>query len=420
MVAVAVLTALAADLAYESQVSLRIAANARNELQATYLAKSGIALSRLVLAFQAEVDEAAGGTTAIAGAPAMPRPQLWKIAPVDSDLAAALFGGPARSRPEAATALAALTGTPAAGPQPYPPAVPATPAAPAAPAPPTAGSFEVDIQDEGQKVNAQLEGTDTGQLPAQVQAFWQLICDPKWDPLFDREDANGVRTSRADLLVNLRDWVDPDSVTSAIAASFAPSGCAIALPPKPFEPGFGDENALYDRGDVQDRYRTKNARMDSLDELYLVSGIGDAFMAAFGDQLTVYLKRDTLANANALDLFPLQRNAALMATNHADPKLQDLKFLLELQKAAQLRTMFGFFALTAKDLSEIVGGLGVSVNPNAVGGTTPLFTDKSTVFRLRAQGRAGDVTKTLDVILRPDKIQPTKPIPGQIVHWREE
>ena len=66
MVAVAVLTALAADLAYESQVSLRIAANARNELQATYLAKSGIAVSRLVLAFQQELDGVGGPAQASA------------------------------------------------------------------------------------------------------------------------------------------------------------------------------------------------------------------------------------------------------------------------------------------------------------------------------------------------------------------
>ena len=58
MVAVAILGVLAADLAYETQVSLRIAANARDELQATYLAKGGVALSRLVLSFQQEVDEA--------------------------------------------------------------------------------------------------------------------------------------------------------------------------------------------------------------------------------------------------------------------------------------------------------------------------------------------------------------------------
>ena len=41
----------------------------------------------------------------------------------------------------------------------------------------------------------------------------------------------------------------------------------IALATEPFELGYGDENMPYDRGD--DRYRVKNARMDSVDELFL-------------------------------------------------------------------------------------------------------------------------------------------------------
>ena len=398
MVAVAVLTALAADLAYESQVSLRIAANARNELQATYLAKSGIALSRLVLSFQRELEDTTSNVSAMPGAPAMPRPQLWKIAPVDSELVSALFGGALRSRPETGPAPAAL----------------------AAAAGPAAGTFQVAIDDEGQKVNAQLEGTSTGMLPAQVQAFWQLICDPRWDPLFDREDENGVRVSRADLLIHLRDWVDDEvpPTSSALAASFSPNGCAIALPQNPFEPGFGDENFPYDRG--EDRYRTKNARMDSLDELYLVAGIGDAFMAAFGNQLTVYMGRDEKQNVNTTDPVALLHFAMRMANAQDDPKLLDPKFAQALVKAVVERTFGGILSMSAKDLSDIVQGLGVTVNQNLLSGPNSPFTDKSTVFRLRSVGRAGDVTKTLDVVLRPDKIQPNVPIPGRIVHWREE
>mgnify|MGYP001764534641 CR=1 FL=1 len=35
-----------------------------------------------------------------------------------------------------------------------------------------------------------------------VLALYQLVCDPRWDPLFDREDANGTRISRQDLLMH--------------------------------------------------------------------------------------------------------------------------------------------------------------------------------------------------------------------------
>ena len=46
---VAVVTVLATELAYDTRVSLQLAANARNELQATQQARGAVALSRLVL-----------------------------------------------------------------------------------------------------------------------------------------------------------------------------------------------------------------------------------------------------------------------------------------------------------------------------------------------------------------------------------
>ena len=59
---IAILTAVAVDLAYNTRVSLQLAANARDELRATYLAKSGVAMSRLVLHFQQRLDQATGAS----------------------------------------------------------------------------------------------------------------------------------------------------------------------------------------------------------------------------------------------------------------------------------------------------------------------------------------------------------------------
>jgi general secretion pathway protein K len=389
MVAVAILSALAADLAYETRVSLRIAANARDDLQATYLAKGGVALSRLVLSFQQELDDA---IPRIPGAPSPPRPQLWRV-PVGPELASGLFGGPSRASPEG-------EGGAAAGPAP--------------------GTFLVAIDDEGSKVNVQLEGLGTGMLGAQVQALYQLVCDPRWDGLFDREDENGLRVSRLDLLVHLRDWVDPDETTSALAASFAPGGCSLVTPQNPFEPGFGDENYSYDRG--EDRYRAKNARMDSLAELYLVAGVGDAFMAAFGDAVTVYLPRDAKRNVNVTDPARLLQFARIMADPPGQPLLLDPVFAERLQKAVLERTLGGILTLSPAELGQLVEASGVRVNAAQLADGSPQnpFTDRSSVFRLRAAGRAGDVTKTLDVVVRADKIQAGVPTPGRIVLWREE
>src|SRR5512140_4016551 len=61
VVAIAVLTALAVDLAYQTQVRLRIAAAGRDQLRAQALAQSGVTLGRLVLGFQAQLDQASAG-----------------------------------------------------------------------------------------------------------------------------------------------------------------------------------------------------------------------------------------------------------------------------------------------------------------------------------------------------------------------
>ncbi len=63
-VAVAVLTALAVDLAYDARVTLRIAANGRDELRASYAARGGVSLARLVLSLQKQIDDQMKGAGA--------------------------------------------------------------------------------------------------------------------------------------------------------------------------------------------------------------------------------------------------------------------------------------------------------------------------------------------------------------------
>ncbi len=381
MVGVAVLTALAVNLAYESRVSLQIAANARDELRGSYAARSGIALSRLVLSFQQQLE-----LLPQAGAVPMQRIQIWRMVPVSSALAGTLFPGAAPAEGTARTA----------GP---------------------AARFDAVIDDEGRKVNAQLEALTTNKsLGPQVQTLYQLICDPRWDPLFDREDARGVRITREDLLVHLRDWVDLDEGSSALRASSAATSCGMIVGQPAFEEGFGDESQPYDRGD--DRYRAKNARMDSLEELHLVAGVSDAFMAAFGDALTVYLKRDAKQNINTIDREELLRSAWSIAAQRMEPALYESTFAELLQKAVLQQTAGGLLSLAPAAFGELVKAAGVRVDEARLAE----FTDKSTTFRIRSSGMAGDVTSVIDAVVRLEDPQPgaTAAGAGRIIHWREE
>ncbi|HTN54316.1 MAG TPA: hypothetical protein VML50_18045 [Anaeromyxobacter sp.] len=456
MVAVAVLTALAVDLSYEARVRLRIAANARDELRATALAQSGVNMARLVLSFQQQLDGtskqlaglagAAGGlpgnlgailTALQGGAPPAPAKgpaqagqqtqsqgaasggglgiQLWNLVPVNSGLVSALFPG--------------------AGVSPSPGK--AAPAGEGASRPTAAygdfeGGFDVKIEDEATKVNLQFDSplAQTGTLPMQVDAYLRLVCDPKWDPIFDREDANGQRWNRQDVAVHLRDWTDADQVSSNLAVSFPAGSCSYLIAPNPFEPGFGDENYPYDRG--PERYKAKNARLDSLDELYLVAGVSDAFMAAFGDHLTVYVPRDFGMNVNTNDPAEQLRIAWLMSEpGPTQGLLADPAFQARFQKALLEVRMGGLLTVTPLQFAQLLEGLGVLVKAQYAtqSSTSTSFTDKSVVFRIRALGAAGDVTKLIDAVVTFDPTQTTDPtapaVPGQptagrLIHWREE
>jgi general secretion pathway protein K len=394
IVSIAVLTALAVNLAYDSRVSLRIAANARDELRASYLARSGVTLSRLVLSFQQDLNDIAQPAAAAGAAGAgIPRIQLWRLLPVGSELARALFPAKA-SRPGEAAAES---------------------------------GFEAAIDDEGRKVNAQLDisvkMSAAASAAAQVQALYQVICDPRWDPLFEREDANGVRTSREEFLTRLRDWVDEDDQGAALRAAFGGASCGMVADSVrgPFEDGFGDENQPYDRG--EERYKAKNARMDSLDELFLVSGVGDAFMAAFGDALTVYLPREAKRNVNELDRTRLVQLAMLVANPPGQPALYDPVFAERLQKLVLERTLGGILAISPQDLGPLISAAGVMVNQNLLLPSNPStpFTNQSNTFRVRATGKAGDVAATIDAVVRSEKAAPGVPVaaPGKLVHWKE-
>jgi general secretion pathway protein K len=421
IVAVAVLTALAAQLAYSARVRLQLAGDARDELRAMWLAKSGVATSRLVLAFQQQIDAstgsaggAAGGAGGAAGALSL-KIRIWSLVPISSGLVTGLFGG---------------------GPAPD---APARPANEAREGPAIArfgdfdGAFEANIEDEGAKVNAQLDaGVASGQLRPGVLALFQLMCDARWEPLFDREDAHGQKTTRQELIQNLRDWVDDKSVTSSLAATFPGAPCDAVVADRAIEDGFGDENFPYDRGPTDERYKTKNARFDSIDELYLVQGYTDAVGTAFGDQLTVYLPRESKRTIDPRNPVALVELAQAIANPPGQAVLVDPEFRARLQKAVMEQTLGGLLGMSSSAFATTLQALGVQVSSDVTTAGSPRnpIGDRSYVYRIRSTGAAGQVSRTLDVVVTYDPNQnrgdgttgsaSEGTSAGRVLRWREE
>jgi general secretion pathway protein K len=464
---IAILTAVSVDLAYNTRVSLQAAVNARDELRAYYLAKSAVSISRLVLNFQQQLD-ASGSAAAAAGARVQAATanlaqgqqpgvagalqagiaqqaaallpglsglsiRLWDLVPIDSAATALFLGGGLGAGGGAPDLLRASARSAGAGAGGAAQARTSGPAAgrdggtvPGAAADDDAagerrafgdieGSFHATIQDEDRKINLrQFDGI--GALPAvQTMRLAQLIKDQSYDFLFDREDANGIRVTRKDLFGAVKDWEDEDETSSTFTGD----------PAKPFENGYGDENQIYQR--LPDRYRAKNAPFDSMDELYLVSGITDTFMAAFGDRLTVYPDVGAAINVNTDDPRQLMVNALLMSDPPGvpQPALADPAFMQKLQAALTLARPLSFMSITPQQFASVLGALGVKVQQLYLQAVNTdqrsAFGNRSSTFLIRASGTAGEVRKTIEAVVTFDRrAEALAQDTGRLLHWREE
>lgn len=389
---IAVLTALGVDFSYGSRVSLKLAENARDGLRAEYQARSAVNLARLLLHFQKQLDTAGGqagaalqralqqgrpgtppGAPPLPGAGAAATPtslgiRLWQLVPIDSNSAGMLLGA---DEPRAAQ-----------------------------------GSYRASIVDENSRINVVgLNGLGTQALAALIQ-MRAMMADPKYDFIFNEEDAQRDRVSRDDVILSLKDWIDEDDTGSGIDPTQTRGN--------PFVHAFSDESGPYAR--YTPRYRPKNARPDSLEELYQVRGVNDRFMAAFGDRLTVWPDINSKLNVNTDDPLQQATNVLIAADNPNDARLRDPALLRTILQAVQLRKMFGFFGLTAQDFLGVLVAHGIKVRPELLATNSPnnFLGEQSDTFRITATGRAGHIERTVTAVVRYDDLL------GRLLYWKEE
>lgn len=416
LISIAILTVVATDFAYNSRVDLQLAANQRDEVRAYFLARSGIAMSRLVLKFQRQLDRTpipnlggllsqltGGGGGAAPGQPGQAAStmsiQIWRMARVDCHMLRGMVAepderdqrSPVRSRkfefddefPDVARdqQKRSFGGF--------------------------EGCFNATISDEEEKLNIAKLDAGATESRAVAARLLDMFGDKRFEFLFEREDTNGVKVTPQELLINLKDWADEDEVQSSLNLS--------GQGPEVFLRGFADENYNYDR--YEPRFKTKNAGFDTLDELYLVHGVNDHFMAAFKDRLTVYPDRNARLNVNTND--PLLVYMAILSVadpNRPDPRLANPLFVDQLIKQIKASQMFSFMGMSVVDFMNVVQAAGVPVNEgirqNVQGNR--FVSDKSSTYRISAVGEAGSVQKTVTAVVRLDDAL------GKLVYWREE
>ncbi|MBM7114739.1 general secretion pathway protein GspK [Archangium primigenium] len=427
VVAITLLTVVATEFAYNTRVDLQLATNQRDEVQALYMARSGVALSRLLLRFQKQVDQmpipniggmlsqlmgGAGAGGATPGAAGQQQPasslniQLWKLARVDCHMLRGLVpgGGEDGEGGDDAPGTAGPAGSALHEDEDVAAAL--ADASPKRSFGSFSGCFLSTISDEEEKLNLLRLNAGQGDALPTAMRLMDMMSDKRFEFLFSRDDANKVRVTPQDVLIAIKDWIDENKTASALDLVSAAG---------PFVDGFSDEGSAYSRYDP--RYEPKNARFDSLDELYRVHGVNDRFMAAFRDRLTVYPDQNSKPNVNTDD--PLMMYMAILSAAdpaRPDPRLRDPVFVQELISRIRAARAFSFFGMGVADFVTAIESAGIAVNPairaNVAGNR--FLGDKSTTFTIKSVGEAGSVQKTLTAVIRLDDGL------GKLVYWREE
>ena len=104
-----------------------------------------------------------------------------------------------------------------------------------------------------------------------------ILCDPAIGEVFESEQEDGHRYTREELIGNLVDWIDADDNR-------------IQYDPvtNQFVEGTESEDSYYSDLPGNQRYRSKDAPFDSIEELRMIKGINDSIFEHLKDKVSVH------------------------------------------------------------------------------------------------------------------------------------
>ncbi len=242
--AIAVLTVMLAEFQDDTSAELASAMADRDSVQAEYMARSAVNLSRLLIASEPTI------RTAIA-----PLFMLMKRTPPQLpvwEFSDRLLG--AFNDAEGAKDFAGATGVDLS--------LGKNLGLPG-------GHWELVIVDEDSKIDANLGASNDIAHIRLGKELMGLMAPPLYDPMFQKKDSQGNFNDRLSTCSALIDWADPDD--NLFSCDMTTQGTS----------GNAKEDAYYQL--LEKPYFRKNAPFDSLEELHMVRGITDDFWSTFVD-----------------------------------------------------------------------------------------------------------------------------------------
>jgi general secretion pathway protein K len=331
LAAVTVLTVILVEFQDESSADFSSAITDRDAVQAEFIARSGINLSRLLIASEPTIRQAIAPLFMLMG---MKPPQIpvWEF----SDRVLGAFNDAQGSQEFTALAGVDLSRGRNLGLE--------------------GGRFELVIVDEDSKINVNVAARGDAFSQTRVAAELNgLMLGEQYTPMFEQRDRDGQYSDRYTICSAIIDWADPDETFCSCDLLKASAGASSTAA----------EDSFYSM--LEPPFKRKNTAYDSLEELHLVRGIGDDFWSTFIDPdpgnpkkrlMTVWGQGAINVNtANAQTLLTIVCSAAPMAVVCTDlAQMQKFLMVIGLIRGFTMGApMFG----SGKDFITIMKGGGL-------------------------------------------------------------
>ncbi len=384
LVITTIMGAIAADLENSAQVNLKAAANARDQLQAHFHARSAIEIELFVLRFQSQVKQALAQFLPI------PLFELSGIL-VSADTLKGIF-----SEEEKLEELEKLAldedDDPFGLKEPFGD---------------FHGSFWIEeVVDENRKIDINSTSFGVGCQNLMHLMLGAVFDDPKYDILFENlGDSRDPVRNRINIISAITDWADGNNLTDTV--------CILT---NDDSAGGGDEEARYRNLPYGARYEPKNGMFNSLAELRMVPGVNDAFMRVFGKYLTVW--GGGTAGINMTTAEPWMVQAVIRSVLSRPWLPADVERFQQFEMERALLMAVPGASLKPEIMLSLMKSVGFPINDSRfnelVQRKVLRFEDVASVFRITAVGQVGDATSTMTVVWRDNRAA------GEIYYWRED
>jgi hypothetical protein len=393
LVVMAILATSVADFAYNSEVDLAAAANARDDLSAHYLARSAINLARILLRVQEKLIDPA-------------RKMMGGMDMQIADYAPMLMQ--AFNDKAGAEMLGSLLGVDTGGMKGLGVET---------------GTFDIEMESLDGKLNLNCGGgvnTGAANVTQFAASLAAMFLPTRYNRLFENPDERGQYADRLEVMRAIIDWSDQDTVMFGAS---------------------GPEDYRYNAG--KDPYEIKNQYYDTLEEVRLVKGVSDDFMHVFGKGLTVF--GNCKVNVNLADAPVLAALIVQYAASPSDPGLMWQNLALVVRYVMHIRELTAGFlddtsfiaAIESPQAAASLFGMqgmqtggqslppvnGIKMNGTALKAAVVVGGPRR-IWQLTAIAKVGRIQKKIRAVwdvahisMQSSKVQMGT---GGFVYWREE